>query len=176
MTQAPPPPADDRPPPVAPSGQPPSAPPPPVAPSGGYPPPSGGYGMPAAPPPPGYSPPAYPGGGTLSPQEERTWAMLAHLSALLGLVVGLSFIGPLVVMLTQGQKSPFVRDQAVEALNFQITTYLATIVGVVLILVLVGLILLPIIGLLWLVFTIMASVAANKGERYRYPFNIRLVK
>lgn len=102
--------------------------------------------------------------------------MLAHLSALVAAFVALSFLGPLIVMLTQGQKSPFVRAHAVEALNFQITTYIAAFVSAVLLLVLIGFILLPLVGLGWLIFTIVAGVKANNGESYRYPINLRLVK
>jgi len=143
----------------------------------------GGYGAP--PPGPGPQPggyaaygaqPAGYGPGAMRPEDERTWGMLAHVSAILGALVALSFIGPLIVLLVQGQKSQFVRRQAVEALNFQITTYIAAIVSFVLIFVLIGFILLPIVGILWLVLTIMAAVAANRGEDYRYPFNIRLIK
>ena len=107
---------------------------------------------------------------------ERTWGMLAHLSALLAAFVALAFLGPLLVMLIQGPKSDFVRRQSVEALNFQITTYIAAIISAILIVLLIGLILLPIVGIAWLVLTIMAGLAANRGEDYRYPFNIRLVK
>ena len=32
------------------------------------------------------------------------------------------------------------------------------------------------IGIAWLVFTIIAAVKANEGERYRYPFTLRLIK
>ena len=116
------------------------------------------------------------GQGQLSPADERTWGMLAHLSALLAAFVALAFLGPLLVMLIQGPKSDFVRRQSVEALNFQITTYIAAIVSAILIVVLIGLILLPIVGIAWLVLTIMAGLAANRGEDYRYPINIRLVK
>lgn len=114
--------------------------------------------------------------GQLSPQDERTWGMLAHLSALLASFVALAFLGPLLVMLIQGPKSAFVRRQAVEALNFQITLYIALFISFLLLFVLVGFILLPAVGLAWLVLTIMAAVAANRGEDYRYPVNLRLVK
>ena len=116
------------------------------------------------------------GQGQLSPSDERTWGMLAHLSALLAAFVALAFLGPLLVMLIQGPKSDFVRRQSVEALNFQITTYIAAIISAILIVLLIGLILLPIVGIAWLVLTIMAGLAANRGEDYRYPVNIRLVK
>lgn len=149
-----------------------SEPTPPTPPPGS----GGGYGAP--PPEPqqfgGAPAPGY--GSQLSPQDERTWGMLAHISAILAAIVFLAFLGPLLVMLIQGPKSEFVRRQAVEALNFQITTYIAAIVSAILIVVLIGLILLPIVGIAWLVLTIMAGLAANRGEDYRYPFNIRLVK
>lgn len=124
------------------------------------------------PPPPG----GYGSASALSPQDERTWGMLAHISAIIAAIVGLSFLGPLVVLLVQGPKSQFVRRQAIESLNFQITTYIAAIVSGILVLVLIGIILLIVVGIGWLVLTIVAGVKANSGEDYRYPVNIRLVK
>lgn len=142
----------------------PQQPPQPPQPPGGP-----GYG---APPGAGYGAPS----GQLSQQDERLWGMLAHISAILAAIVVLSFLGPLVVLLVQGNKSQFVRRQAVEALNFQITTYIAAIVSAILIIVVIGFFMLFAVGIAWLVFTIMAGVAANNGQDYRYPVNIRLVK
>ncbi|HTE72098.1 MAG TPA: DUF4870 domain-containing protein [Actinomycetes bacterium] len=176
MTQPPEPPPESTPRPPEPT------PPPPGPPPGEAP-----YGQPSAGQPPAGQPgwqgqgAGFPehqaaGQGQLSPADERTWGMLAHLSALLAAFVALAFLGPLLVMLIQGPKSEFVRRQSVEALNFQITTYIAAIISAILIVLLIGLILLPIVGIAWLVLTIMAGLAANRGEDYRYPFNIRLVK
>jgi hypothetical protein len=64
----------------------------------------------------------------------------------------------------------------VEALNFQITTYIAAIVSAILFFVLIGFLLIIVVGIGWLVLTIVAGLAANRGEDYRYPFNLRLVK
>ena len=129
-------------------------------------------------PPQSQQPPPYqqPLPSRLSPAEERTWGMLAHVSAIIAAAIALSFLGPLIVMLVQGQKSDFVRRQSVEALNFQITTYIAALVSAILIFVLIGLILLVVVGIGWLVLSIMAAVAANRGEDYRYPVNLRLIK
>jgi uncharacterized protein len=102
--------------------------------------------------------------------------MLAHVSAIVAAIIGLSFVGPLIVLLVQGPKSPFVRRQAVEALNFQITTYIAAIVSFILIFILIGFLLLIVVGIGWLVLSIVAAVAANNGQDYRYPVNLRLVK
>ncbi len=132
---------------------------------------------PPPPPPPGYGPgtPWTSTPSRLSPQDERMWGMFAHLSALVAAMVALAFLGPLIVMLTMGERSAFVRRQAVEALNFQITLYIAVAVSALSILLLVGLVLLPAVLIGWLVLTIIAALAANRGEDYRYPINLRLV-
>lgn len=97
--------------------------------------------------------------------------MLGHLG---GIIIG--FIAPLIVMLTKGNESAFTRDQAVEALNFQITVILAYVVSWVLTIVLIGFLLLFAVWIGSLVLMIMAGIAANKGQAYRYPFALRLVK
>jgi uncharacterized Tic20 family protein len=115
-------------------------------------------------------------------REERQWALLAHLSALLaGLLTGHwlgvgCFIGPLIIWLAKREGMPFVDDQAKEALNFNITVAIAALVCGLLMFVLIGFVLLPILGVLWLVCLILAAIKANEGERYRYPFALRLIK
>ena len=150
------------------SDLPPAGPPPaygqPQQPTYGQPPVYGGQ--------PAYQPPMTPGGLT---SDELTWGGAAHWSALVASVVAMAFLGPLIVMLTKGSTSPYVRRQAVESLNFQLSMLIYGIVSFVLIFVLVGFILLPIVGLAWLVFTIIGSVRAARGEEYRYPLTIRMV-
>lgn len=122
------------------------------------------------------------------PAEERQWAMFAHLSALAGGLLTSAiggwgfFLGPLVIWLMKKDTMPFVADQAKEALNFNISVAIIFFVLFVLTLLTLGIgILLTgplmiLVGLGWLVFTIIASIKANQGERYRYPFTLRLVK
>jgi uncharacterized Tic20 family protein len=117
-----------------------------------------------------------PGGSRLSPADERLWGGAAHWSAIVAMVVALAFLGPLVVLLLKGNESPYVRRQATESLNFQLTILIAGIVSGVLIFVGIGLLLLPLVGLAWLVFTIIGSVKAASGEDYRYPLTLRLVR
>lgn len=110
-------------------------------------------------------------------QDEKTWGMLAHLSTLVGLIVPFgTILGPLVVWLIKKDTMPFVADQGKEALNFNITVLIAMIIGGILTLVLIGVLVMIAVGLAWLVLTIIAALAANKGEAYRYPFTLRLVK
>lgn len=116
-----------------------------------------------------------PGAGGLTP-DERTWGGAAHWGALIGgLIGGLAFLGPLLVLLIKGNDSPWIRRQSVESLNFQISILIYGIVSGVLILLLVGIILLPLVLIFWLVFTIIGSVKSANGEDYRYPLTIRMV-
>jgi uncharacterized Tic20 family protein len=118
--------------------------------------------------PPGYVPPD--SVRALGPEEQRVWAMLCHLSYLV-----LGIVGPLVVMLTLGKRSPYVRHHAVEALNFHITIAIAVIACGLLGIAIVGLFLLPLVLLAGLVFAIVAAVQAYRGQLSRYPVTLRLV-
>ncbi|MDH3300535.1 MAG: DUF4870 domain-containing protein [Acidimicrobiia bacterium] len=125
--------------------------------------------------------PAQPVGGqvtaAVSSINENQMAMFAHLGQLVGLISGVGgFVVPLIIMVTKGNESPFVRRAAVESLNFWITGLLAFIVAFVLLFVLIGFILLPLVALIWLILPIYAGIKANEGVDYRYPFNLRLIK
>lgn len=114
--------------------------------------------------------------GGVSP-EARQWGLFAHLSALIGLIIPFgNVLGPLVVWQMKKAEMPFVDDQGKEALNFQITVAIAMLICLVLALVLIGLLLVPIVGIAALVFTIIGGIKANEGEYYRYPFTLRLIK
>src|ERR1700685_4202217 len=119
-----------------------------------------------------------PSSGGTPTEHERTWGMLAHLSALAGLVIPLLGIvlGPLVVWLTRRDDSPFVAAHAKEALNFNISVLLGALVCVVLTLMFVGILLGLALFIAWLVLTLIAAIKASEGETYRYPFSLRLLK
>lgn len=109
--------------------------------------------------------------------EARQWAMFAHLSALIGYLIPFgSIIGPLVVWQIKKNEMPFVDDQGKEALNFQITVAILAIVAILLILILIGILLLWVLAIADLVFIIIAAIAANNGQTYRYPFAFRFIK
>jgi len=103
--------------------------------------------------------------------------MAAHLSAFAGHFIPFGhIIGPLVVWLAKRDTSEFVEDQAREALNAQISFTIYAAVAAVFILILVGFALLFAIWLADLILIIVAAVSANDGNRYRYPFILRIVK
>jgi len=123
---------------------------------------------PATAPPPGTSP----------TQDERTWAMIAHLAAFAGLVLPTlgGIIGPLVVWLARRDISAFVATEAKEALNFNISVALAAIVCWMLVFVGIGIPLGVALFIAWLALTIIAAIKASEGIEYRYPVSLRLVK
>ena len=128
-------------------------------------------------PPPQNAPFNDPAQAGLPVPEERQWAMFAHLSALIGLVIPLgSILGPLVIWLIKKDTMPLVNDQGKEALNFNITVAIAALISWVLVFVLIGFLLLAVVFVAWLVFVIIATIKANEGVAYRYPFTLRLVK
>jgi uncharacterized protein len=110
---------------------------------------------------------------TESSKDDRTMAMLCHLGGIL-----LSFLVPLIIWLMKKDQSKFVDDQGKEALNFQLTLVIGYALATVLTCVTFGfgIVIFPVVGIVSLIFGIMGGLAANRGERYRYPFAIRLIK
>jgi uncharacterized Tic20 family protein len=111
-------------------------------------------------------------------REARTWTVLCHASALIGFVLpGAGHIlAPLIVWLVKRADFPEVNEHGKESLNFQISMLIYNVVAIVLCIILIGVVLLPVLHLLNVVFVIIASVRASEGQLYRYPLTIRLVK
>ncbi len=125
--------------------------------------------------PPMAQPPMAQPSTLLPTPDERNWAMLSHLGAFVAAWLALGLVAPLIVMLTKGRDSEYVRRHAVESLNFQLSSLLWIAISAVLTLILVGFVLLLAYGILYLVVVIRAGVAASNGRDYRYPFTIRFV-
>ena len=123
--------------------------------------------------------------GTLT-QEERTWALAAHIGSLLAAYVALGFLAPLIVMLLKGESSPFVRRHAVESLNFQVSLLIYAFVGLVLgFFIVIGslgvgaLVVVPaafVLAAVVLVLIVVATVRASNGEDFRYPLTLRFIR
>ncbi|WP_380167690.1 DUF4870 domain-containing protein [Jannaschia sp. R86511] len=133
----------------------------------------GGYQQPGAYPPPGAPQPGAYQQAPVSQADEKLWGMLGHLG---GIVIG--FIAGLVVYLIYKDRSQYLKEQGAEALNFQITIVIAAIAASILTAVSLGILFfLPfVVWVVQIVFGILAGLAANRHENYRYPFAIRLVK
>lgn len=128
-----------------------------------------------APPPPPASPYAA-APQPLNPTDEKLWATLTHISPVVAGIVGLPFLGPLIIYLVLRDRGPFIRWHSAQSLNFQLTVLIAYIVSGLLTLVVVGFFLLIAVAIASLVFMILAAIAANRGEYYKYPLTIQFVQ
>jgi len=123
----------------------------------------------------------------LSAGDERTWAMLAHLSVLLNLVTGfLGVAAALVIYLVYKDRSRYVAYQSMQAFLFQLIFWAGgglliglmwAVVGA-LSAVLIGILLIPFAVVLTLIFLLMPLIAlmygvvgavrSSNGEDFRY--------
>ncbi len=119
----------------------------------------------------------------LSPADERTWSMLAHLSILLNLVTG--FLGPvatLIIYMVYKDRSRYVAYQSLQSLLMQLIGWLGggIIAGVfwaftgVLSAVIIGICLIPfaiiisLVPLAAVVYGIVGAMQCNQGQDFRY--------
>lgn len=106
----------------------------------------------------------------LSPSDEKLWATLVHVGGIL-----FGFLPAVIGYVLLKDRGPFVRAHTATALNFQITLVIAYAVGAVTSLLIVGIFILIAAGILSLVFSILAAIAANQGQHYTYPLSIKFV-
>ena len=103
-------------------------------------------------------------------QDSKNIALLSWIGTIF-----FGFIPGLILYLIK-KEDEYVNDQAKEALNWSITVLLATVAAFILTFIVIGALLFPVIGILNLVFCIMGAVAASKGQPFRVPFTLRLLK
>ena len=114
--------------------------------------------------------------------DDKTLAVLAHLSPIIALVLSagwLSFLGPLIVWFIWRDRGGLVRNAAATSFNFNITIWLAMVIGWIcfftIILIPVALILFFVPGILQLIFSILGAMKASRGEAFRYPFQVPIL-
>ena len=111
-------------------------------------------------------------------KDARMWAMFCHLAGLCVFIlpaVG-NIVGPLVLWQLKKDEYPFVDEQGKEALNFQISMTIYGLISAALTFICVGFFLLAAVGIVDIVFLLIAAVKANNGQSYRYPLTIRFIK
>ncbi|HWR84757.1 MAG TPA: DUF4870 domain-containing protein [Rhodoglobus sp.] len=106
----------------------------------------------------------------LSPADEKLWATLVHVGGIL-----FGFLPAVIGYLLLKDRGPFVRAHTATALNFQITLAIAYVVGIVTSLIVIGFLIIIAVSIVSLIFSIIAAVAANRGELYTYPIAIKFV-
>lgn len=107
----------------------------------------------------------------LSASDERLWATLVHIG---GIFFG--FLPALIGYLLLKDRGRYIHQQTATALNFQLTALIAALVSTLLVLVVIGILALIAVGVLVTVFSIIAAIAAYRGEPYTYPLAIPFLK
>ena len=107
---------------------------------------------------------------TAPSRDDCNMGMLCHLLSLFANV-----LGPLIIWLMKKDESEYVNYHGIQAINFQITMIIVYFLCVPLVFVFIGLAILPIAVLLNMVFSVIAAMAAQKGERYEYPFSFKFL-
>lgn len=115
-------------------------------------------------------------------KDDRTWAILAHLSTLVCALISLgwaSLLGPLLVWALGKDRSDFVRSSAAGAFNFNLAVWAATIVGWICFFTIIGI---PVAIVIWIVAFaaslwchVRGAILANRGQLYRYPWGIKVL-
>lgn len=121
-------------------------------------------------------------GPRLAEGDERTWMLLAHLSAPLAAIFSLgwlSFLGPLLVWMLRKEDSAAVRTASAGAFNFNLSFWLMNLVAWIC---LFTVILIPVAIIIWVIIWPVAIYAhlrgawlASKGQVYTYPFQVRVL-
>ena len=110
--------------------------------------------------------------------EERQWAMIGHAAGAVSVLVTGGIAGwlvPLIIWLVKKDDGGFAAEQAKEALNFQLTTFLLSLIAIPLMCIGVGVLIVLAIPIASVVFSIIGAVRTWSGERYDYPINFRLI-
>jgi uncharacterized Tic20 family protein len=110
-------------------------------------------------------------------------AFLLHGVIGFAIPAGLNIIAPLVFWLMKKNESRYLDAHGKEVVNFNITFSIAMIIlwllFWVLVLVLIGFLFVPlmwVLGIAWLVLTVIGAIQASDGKLFRYPGTIRFIR
>jgi uncharacterized Tic20 family protein len=112
-----------------------------------------------------------------SNQDARMWAMFCHLGGLVGFAMPFgNIIAPLILWQLKKNEYPFADSNGKEALNFQISMTIYSLISIPLCFICIGMLLIPAIVVADVILLIIAAIRANDGQLYRYPLCIRFIK
>lgn len=109
--------------------------------------------------------------------KERPWVLGAHIGTLLGYTIAFgSFLVPLFIWLSKRYESELIAEHTRTSLNFQLSMLLYGVIAGILVIFLIGIPILIVIAIANVVCVILATIEADKGGLYKYPFTIEFIK
>lgn len=111
-------------------------------------------------------------------KESRLWGMGLHLSLLAGhtVVPIAGLIAPIVIWQLKKDELPNIDEHGKNAVNWIISQMIYVGVSAILCLVLIGIPMLIALGVVTIIFPIVAAIKASKGEVWKYPLSIAFLK
>jgi uncharacterized Tic20 family protein len=124
-----------------------------------------------------YPPSPYKTAGERPDRTGDNWAMLCHLAGFAGFFFPLvaNIVVPLLIWIFKRDEYDAVAYHGKEAINFQISMSVYMLIAGMSFFVFIGFFLVPLVGIFWIVLTIIASLKAADGQPYRYPLIFRLI-
>jgi uncharacterized protein len=101
---------------------------------------------------------------------DKVAAMAVHIAGIFFWFV------PSLIVYFATTNNPWLKEQARNALNFQLTMLIAFIIGIVLSFIGIGFLIIWAVEIVVIVFSIIAALKANGGDTYKYPLTVDLVK
>ncbi len=114
---------------------------------------------------------------SMSYSEEKNWALFSHLGVFAGIFIPFgNILTSLIIWQINKEKSEFITDHAIEALNFKISMMIIYFICGLLCIVLIGIPMIIAAFVVDVIFSIKGAIKASEGEYYDYPFNFRFIK
>ncbi len=109
---------------------------------------------------------------TLKPnQDDINLAVMMHVGGIF-----FNFIPSLVIYLAFADNKPWLKEEAKDALNFELTTMIYYFVAGILVFVAIGLLLLPLLWIGNVILTIFGVINVYSGKRANFPFVIKFLR
>jgi uncharacterized Tic20 family protein len=110
-------------------------------------------------------------------QQTRQWGLFLHLSMLAGFVVPFAgLIAPIVIWQLKKVELPGIDEHGKNATNWIISQIIYAVVSFILAFAIIGIPLLIALGVVAIIFPIVAGIKANNGEVWKYPLAISFIK
>ena len=117
------------------------------------------------------------GGAALTTPDEKQMGLWLHLSQLANvLLFPVGIVAPIIIWQTQKDKMPALDSHGKMVVNWMISETIYMFASIVLLFLIVGIVLLPIVALIGIIFPIIGAVKANNGEFWEYPLTIKFLK
>jgi len=108
---------------------------------------------------------------------ENSYIALMHISQFAGVIIpGLGLLAPIILWVMNKENNVNVNIAGKNIINFMISMLIYCVVSGILCIILIGIPMLIALGIIYIIFVVMAAIKANSGETWKYPMSISFLK